>query len=932
MRALRWVAFVVLAIDMAAPVCAQPSRIAGPVDRARVVALRGNLRPASLRRNDGGRVDRNFALPAMTLLLEATPGQQAELRQLLAEQQDPRSPRYHRWLTPEDFANRFGTSAADSIAIADWLRSQGFTVSGIARSRTWVAFSGTAGQVRSAFHTEIHSYAFRGKTHFANATEPSIPQALAGVVAGIAGLDDFGDELSEDRPDMTSSLGLHTLAPDDIATLYDIAPLYQSGIDGTGVKIAVAGNTQFNASALADVAAFRSQFHLPANVPQVIVNPDYPAPGVSPGINEAHLDIEWAGAVARNAQILFVSSPTFLLSVQYAVDNDLAQVITMSANAGCEAENAPAMMTFYQGLAQQANAQGITWVISGGDSGAAACDVNGASIAENGLGIRFPASIPELTTVGGTEFNEQNGNYWSSSNTANGASALSYIPEMVWNDFASLGELWAGGGGASIYFQKPAWQAGPGVPNDGVRDTPDLALAASFFHDGYNVIRNGVSAVTGGTSAAAPVFAGILALVNQYLVSKGIQSQPGLGNVNPTLYALAAAGGGAFHDITAGNNIVPCQADTASCVNGILGFSAGPGYDLASGLGSVDAATLVKLWSSATPASSQVLVTASPNPVTEHPADAEGHRWTIAITVADLSGVGTKLTGFTVNGAAMDVASSFRTVTIPPLGSAQATVQFTGLTVPVLVTFGVTGVDASGFAWSQRLSVSFYGSSETNAIGGVANAASYQQTFAPGMLLYVAGSGFSWLVQTAGAVPLATSMGDVWATINGIPVPLYYVSPFQLDVQIPYEVQPGSATLVVNSLSNQESFPFTVAAAAPGIFTAGDGSLAPFSSASRGETLPMFITGQGAVSPAVATGAAPAPGTPVSQLPAPVLPLKLTIGGVAITPAFVGIPEGLVGVTQINFQVPANTPLGSQKVVVTIGGVSSAPATLNVTQ
>lgn len=928
MRASRWLPLVLALVDIAAPLGAQPSRIAGPIDGARTVSLRGNIRPMLLRKIDGGRVDPDFALSAMTLLLEGSPSQQAELRQLLAEQQNPRSSLYHHWLTPEDFADRFGVSAPDSAALADWLRSQGFRVSRIARSRTWIAFSGTAGHVRNAFHTEIHSYARGDKTHFANAAEPSIPQALAGIVAGIAGLDDFGD----DQTEMTSPSGFNTLAPDDIATIYDIAPLYQSGVDGTGMKIAVAGNTEFNASALADLAAFRSKYNLLPNVPRVIANPDYPSPGVSPGINEAHLDIEWAGAVARNAQILFVYSQTFLLAVEYAVDNNLAPVITMSANIGCEAANAPVMMSFYQGLAQQANAQGITWVNSGGDAGAAAWDGNGASAADNGLGIRFPASIPEVTAVGGTEFNEQSGNYWNSSNNANGASALSYLPEMVWNDSAPLGALWAGGGGASIYFQKPEWQSGPGVPDDGVRDTPDVAMAASFFHDGYNVIRNGVTTVTGGTSAAAPVFAGILVLLNQYLVGKGIQTQPGLGNVNPTLYALAAAGGGAFHDITVGNNIVPCDTGTLNCTNGTLGFNAGPGYDLASGLGSVDAAVLAKLWSSAIPASSQVLVTANPNPVTSQLADSGGQSWTTAITVGDLSGAGTRLTGFTVNGMAMNLASSFKTVTIPPRGSAQAILQYTNLTVPLLMTFGVTGVDASGFAWSRQLPVPFYGSSENYTIGGVANAASYQQTFAPGMLLYVPGTGFSWVVQTAGAVPLATSMGGVWATINGTPAPLYYVSPLQLDVQIPYEVQPGSATLAVNSLSEQETLTFTVAAAAPGIFTTGDGSLVPFASALRGETLPMFITGQGAVSPVVATGAAPQAGTPASQLPKPVLPVKLTIGGIEVTPVFVGIPEALAGVTQINFQVPANTPLGPQKVIVTIGGVSSAPATLNVTE
>jgi len=570
---------------------AQQDRITAAIDATQVVPLHGNLRPAILLGNDSGPVDGSFPLPALTLFLNSSFRQRAELQRLLEEQQNPRSPQYHRWLTPEQFADRFGVSQNDIAAIVGWLQAQGFTTGKVAHSRTWIVFSGTARQVENAFHTEIHRYVYAGKSHFANATELSIPAAVAEVVGGIGGLDDF----VFDQPEMTNG-NIHTLAPDDLATIYDIAPVYQSGIDGTGQKIAVMGATDFDAAALADVAEFRSMFHLPPNVPQLVLNTDYPDPGVTASYNEAHLDIEWAGAVARNAQIVFVYSLTYLLAVQYAVDNNLAPVITMSANDGCEAQNTAAFMSFYQALAQQANAQGITWVNSGSDAGPASCDPNGAPIAMSGLGVRFPASIPEVTAVGGTEFNEQGGDYWSANNTANGASALSYIPEMVWNDSASLAALWAGGGGASVFFPKPSWQAGPGIPNDNARDMPDLALAASFSHDGYNVFRNGTLATTGGTSASAPVFAGILALVNQYLTKNGIQSQPGLGNVNPMLYQLAQAANGAFHDITVGNNIVPCVIGTLDCQSGSMGFYATPGYDLASGLGSVDVANLLSSW------------------------------------------------------------------------------------------------------------------------------------------------------------------------------------------------------------------------------------------------------------------------------------------------------------------------------------------------
>ncbi len=488
-------ATALLLLATAGSLSAQRDRIIAPIDPASIATLKGNLRPEMLRQNDGGRVDHAFPLPAMTLLLRSSPSQQADLLRLLEAQQNPASPLYHRWLTPEEFAHRFGLSQRDVTAIAEWLRSQGFAVGKVARSRRWIVFSGTAGQVHDAFHTEIHQYRPDGQDHFANAAEPSIPAALADVMLGMDGLDDFQPEAVQPR--MTSSSGVHTLAPDDLATIYDIAPIYQSGIDGTGQRIAVMGSTQFNASAIADVAQFRSKFNLPPNVPQPVLDTDYPDPGVNSGsINEAHLDIEWAGAIARNATIIFVYSGTFLHAVQYTVDNNLAPVITMSANAGCEADNTAANVTFYQGLAQQANAEGITWVNSGSDAGPASCDPNGFPIAVSGLGLRFPASIPEVTAVGGTEFNDQGGSYWKATNSANGASAISYIPEMVWNDSLALGALWAGGGGTSIYFPKPAWQAGPGVPNDNARDLPDVALAASFFHDGYYVIRANGSVVT----------------------------------------------------------------------------------------------------------------------------------------------------------------------------------------------------------------------------------------------------------------------------------------------------------------------------------------------------------------------------------------------------------------------------------------------------
>ena len=251
----------------------------------------------------------------------------------------------------------------------------------------------------------------------------------------------------------------------------------------------------------------------------------------------------------------------------------------------------------FRSIVQQANAQGITFLAASGDSGAATCDgAFSEPVATNGLGVSFPASIPEVTAVGGTEFNEGSGAYWSSTNTPNGASAMSYIPERAWNDSVATGLIEGGGGGASILYSKPAWQSGPGVPSDNARDVPDLALAASGYHDGYNLCTLGTCRLSGGTSVSTPIFAGILALINQSIANKGAAA--GLGNINATLYRLAQNVSGVFHDITAGDNIVPCASGTPGCASGSYGYAAGPGYDLATGWGSVDALNLVNAWNS----------------------------------------------------------------------------------------------------------------------------------------------------------------------------------------------------------------------------------------------------------------------------------------------------------------------------------------------
>jgi len=213
---------------------------------------------------------------------------------------------------------------------------------------------------------------------------------------------------------------------------------------------------------------------------------------------------------------------------------------------------------------------------------------------------------------------------------------------------------------------------------------------------------------------------------------------------------------------------------------------------------------------------------------------------------------------------------------------------------------------------------------------GLRNAASGATVYAPGMALSVYGAELAESTQAASGLPLPATLAGFSATVNGVRAPLYYAASGQVNLQIPYETQPGPATLVLANSSQSVTYTFPVVAAAPGIFHAA-GSLIPNSSARRGEVISLYMTGDGQAMPALGTGATPAPGTPLAQLPKPVLPVTITVGGVNAAIDFIGITSGLTGVTQVNFTVPVSAPVGSQDVVVTVGGAASAPVKLTVT-
>ena len=406
------------------------------------------------------------------------------------------------------------------------------------------------------------------------------------------------------------------LGPDDLATIYDVAPLYAAGIDGSGMKLVIVGQSDI---VMSDIANFRAGFNLPANNPTVTLVPGSPDPGTGDE-KEADLDLEWSGAVARKAAITLVNSAVsaggVFNSAQYAIDNDLAPVISMSYGL-CESGIPISDIVSFEQMFEKANAENITFVAASGDSGAAACDADTEHSAIDGLAVSYPASSPEVTGVGGNTFSGDVNNasqYWNSSNNANGESAISYIPETAWNDTTLVGVLEASGGGASSCaitsgtgcagFPKPSWQTAL-TPKDNVRDVPDISMTASPNHDGYIVCTEGSCptgnaagiaaavanfSIYGGTSASTPVFAAIVTLLNQSLGNTGTGS--GLGNINPSLYQLAQSATTVFHDITTGSNIVPCTQGTKGCPTTApfqYGYKAGQGYDQVTGLGSVDA-------------------------------------------------------------------------------------------------------------------------------------------------------------------------------------------------------------------------------------------------------------------------------------------------------------------------------------------------------
>lgn len=549
---------------------AAPDRIASAIDTSKMVALPNHVSPMARPEFDRGPVEPSRSM-RITMLFVPSAQQEQALQQLIAEQQDKKSPNFHKWLSPEEYAQRFGLSQGDIDKISAWLESQGFRVRYVARGRDFLSFDGNAVQVESVFRTAIHSFSVNGRLHFANTTSPMIPAVLNGVIGGFRGLHDFFPHpMLKQHPGYTVTINnstYHFLAPGDIATIYDINSLYQASpaIDGTGEKVVIAGQSDVY---LADLNDFRTAFGFSSisgctmdptktiiqagscssgNF-EMVVPGTASDPGLSPGdLSESDLDIEWIGSVARGAEIVFVTSSNGVDdSASWAIDNKLAPVISYSYGL-CEAfVTAPSIATD-EATYQKATTEGISMFAAAGDSAAAECDGdNGTYPAQLGLSVSYPASSSYVTGVGGTEFDEGSGSYWNASNSATGGSAKSYIPETAWNDSALPGiDSFDGTGGgpsncafgsgmtsvsgpnggpfsfeicnapASGGFPKPSWQTGI-TPSDSVRDVPDISFSASNVNDVYIVCAPQSEVVNGSTSSTSTCVNGINSALTQF--------------------------------------------------------------------------------------------------------------------------------------------------------------------------------------------------------------------------------------------------------------------------------------------------------------------------------------------------------------------------------------------------------------------------------
>ncbi|MEZ2346497.1 protease pro-enzyme activation domain-containing protein [Terriglobus sp. RCC_193] len=724
-------------------------RITQDINTAERITLTGSHPPMARAEQDSGHVPSGKQLDGLTLVLSRTSEQESELQSLIAAQHDPMSSQYHQWLTPDAFATRFGISDSDLGKIESWLQQQGFVVKGVAHNKSRITFSGTVNQVESAFRTEIHYYKSDSTTNFAPATDISIPSALSSVVQAVSNLSTFrpkphvkfktGQRASSASPNFTSSQsGSHYLSPADVTTIYNVTPAYNAGYTGSGQAIAVVGQSAIQMS---DIENFQKAAGFSVKDPSLVLVPNSGSSTYYTGGDEAEsdLDLEYTSTIAKGATIYFVYTGNnqnygVFDSLEYAIDTKLAPIISVSYGA-CETALGSSDYATYNGILAQAAAQGQTVIAASGDSGSTDCyEQTTLTMAQRqALAVDFPASSQYVTGMGGTEFpssdvSSSNTTYWTSASGSDVvSSAKSYIPEQVWNDDSSSNGLSSGGGGTSSLTARPSWQTGvSGISSGSYRLIPDVSLDSSPENAGYlfcssDADATGVSGscsngfrdsnntyltVAGGTSFASPIFAGMIALINQKLNSSG------QGVINSVLYQLASNSStyaSAFHDITSGSNA--CTAGSSYCSGSATSqYSATTGYDLATGLGSVDFYNLLSAWPTPSTTSSQASSKTTLSAATTAPTS--GANDVVSITVASNSSsvsstpTGTlsiAVDGTTVNSSlAMSNGSASYTFSSTVSGTHVVTATYSGDTTfasstgTITLTIGSTTGTTSG--------------------------------------------------------------------------------------------------------------------------------------------------------------------------------------------------------------------------------------------
>ena len=494
---------------------------------------------------------------------------QQELNILLANLNNPHSALYHHYLTPQQFAAEFGPTAAQQQQVVAYLHSQGFAVTRVSSNGLLIDASADVAQVEAAFAVKINNYQVGARTFYANATAPTVPSTVSSLIVSIGGLDNsthmrplYHLKSTSSKKVTQGKRALAGLGPTDLLGAYDGAALQSAGVKGANQTVAVFELDGYQQS---DITQYEQTYNLGSpSITNVLVDGTTGSAGA--GAIEVELDIEVVAAMAPSASQIVYEGPNTTQGVndtynQIVTDNK-AQITTISWGE-CETQSGAAELQTLDGIFKQGAAQGISLFAASGDSGAYDCN-------DTNLAVDSPASDPNIIGVGGTNLQTSGGAYGS---------------ESVWSnptDTQRSPKGSGGGGGISGTFAQPTWQVGPGVKNqysNGNREVPDVSADADPA-TGYavycTVSASGCpstgSITVGGTSAAAPLWAGSMALINNYLQS---QNKPLAGFISPKLYSLANSSQqyAPFHDVTSGTNLY---------------YPATAGYDQGSGIGSPD--------------------------------------------------------------------------------------------------------------------------------------------------------------------------------------------------------------------------------------------------------------------------------------------------------------------------------------------------------